>query len=403
MTVAIISEYNPFHSGHEHQIKSIREAFGADTEIIAIMSGNYTQRGEIAVADKYLRAEWAVRCGVNLVLELPFPYSMSSAEIFARAGVSIIKSLNIVDAISFGSESGDPIELQKIALNMLKDEYKAAFSELKESEEAKNLGYPAMCEEAYKRAFSEEPCILSEPNNILALEYIKAIIELNANLKIHTIKRLGAGYLSKTITKDLHQSAMSIRESLSNGDKSYIKSLPEAMRESFDSALTASEFPTDENKLSSAIISHFRLNTRDDDKFIFDARGGLYNRLKNASVEAADIKSLVSITETKKFTNARIKRALFYSFFGVTSSDVKVLPSFSLVLAFDKKGRALLKSIKMKSDFPLITKPSATDSLPELAMKQKRLLERADSVFQLTKPKSVSGADALRRTPFVKK
>ncbi len=403
MTVAIISEYNPFHSGHEYQIKAIREEFGENTEIISVMSGNYTQRGELAVADKYLRAEWAVRCGVNLVLELPFPYSMSSAEIFARAGVSIINSLGVVDAISFGSESGDAAALYEIAQNMLKDEYKNAFLELKNSEEAKNLGYPALTEAAYKKAFSKDASVLKEPNNILAIEYIKAISELNAELGVHTVKRLGAGYLSKNITTDVHQSAMSIRESLLKGDDSYITSLPEDMRESFKRALSEKEFPTDESKLSAAVISHFRLNTRDDDKVIFDARGGLYNRLKNASIEATDIKTLVSNTETKKFTNARIKRAVWYSFFGVTSSDVKVLPGFSQVLAFDKKGQALLKSIKMKSDFPLITKPSATDALPESALNGKRLSERADSVYQLTKPKNVSGADALRRTPFVKK
>jgi predicted nucleotidyltransferase len=196
---------------------------------------------------------------------------------------------------------------------------------------------------------------------------------------------------------------MSIRDALTRGDSSYIKNLPKAMSASFSEALSENEFPTDEDKLSTALISHFRLNTRDDDKLIFDARGGLYNRLKNASIEATDIKSLVSASETKKFTNARIKRAIWYSFFGVTSSDVKAAPSFSVILAFDKKGQALLKSIKMKSDFPLITKPSATDELPEAAMNAKRLSERADSVFQLAKPKNVSGADALRRTPFVKK
>lgn len=403
MTVAIISEYNPFHSGHEYQINAIRKEFGENTEIIAVMSGNYTQRGEVAIADKYLRAEWAVKCGVNLVLELPFPYSMSSAEIFARAAISILKSVGVVDAISFGSESGDATALQKIAENMLKNEYKEAFTLLKDSNKAKTLGYPALTETAYKKAFGEDSAIIKEPNNILAIEYIKAISELSANLKIHTVKRLGAGYLSKTITGDSHQSAMSIREALLKGDASYIKNLPEAMRESFEARLSEKEFPTDENKLSAALISHFRLNTRDDDKIIFDASGGLYNRLKNASIEATDLKSLISNTETKKFTNARIKRAVLYSFFGVTSSDVKVLPGFSQVLAFDKKGQALLKSIKTKGDFPLITKPSATKALSEAAMKQKRLSERADSVFQLTKPKSVSGADALRRTPFVKK
>ena len=402
MTVAIISEYNPFHSGHGYQIKAIREEFGCDTEIIAVMSGNFTQRGELAIADKYLRSEWAVRCGVNLVLELPFPYSMSSAEIFARAAVNIIKSIGIVDVISFGSESGNVDALIEVAENMLKNEYKTAFSELSKSSDTKNLGFPALSEAAYIKAFSKDTNILKEPNNILGIEYIKAVRELKVPIKIHTVKRLGAGFLSEKISDERFQSAMSIRNALYNNENNYINSIPEEIRTSFAEKLSEKEFPIDESKLSSAIISHFRLNTHDG-RSIFDAGGGLYCRLKNASVEAADIKTLVSSTETKKFTNARIKRALWYSFFGVTSSDVKVLPCFSQVLAFDQKGRSLLKSIKSKSDFPLITKPSATDSLDSNAKKQKMLLDKADSVFQLAKPKAVSGADALRRTPFVKK
>ena len=402
MTVAIIAEYNPFHSGHAYQLDAIREEFGADTNIIAVMSGNYTQRGEIAVADKYLRAEWAVRCGVNLVLELPFPYSMSSAEIFARAAVSIITSLGVVDYISFGSEIGDKDKLSAIAENMLKPEYNESFLTLSASPEYKNLGYPALCEAAYKNAFSLDITDVFKPNNILAIEYIKAVKELSSPVKIHTVKRLGAGYSEKELVGFRHPSAMSIRKALASADERYLNNIPKAMRESFCQNLSNKEFPTQEAKLSSAIISHFRLNTRDDESLIFDVGGGLYNRLKNASIEAVDIKSLVSNAETKKFTNARIRRAILYSFFGVTSSDVKELPRFSQVLGLDEKGRALLKTIKTGNEFPLLTKPTATDALDSVAKLQKELLDKADSIFQLTKPKNVSGANALRQRPFVK-
>ena len=403
MTVAIISEYNPFHTGHEYQIKAIREEFGADTEIVAVMSGNFTQRGEVAVADKYLRAKWAVLSGVNLVIELPFPYSMSSAEIFARAAVKIIDSLGVIDCISFGSESGDIKALEKIAENMQKSEYSTAFSMLSSDSETKNLGYPALSELAYKKAFGSDAPFFKDSNDILAIEYIKSIKTLNSSLKLHTVKRYGAPYISKEFTPDAHQSAMSIRAALAANDMSFINSIPEEARDSFLENLSKNEFPCDESKLSSALITHFRINPRDDGKLIFDARGGLYNRLKKASIEATDIETLISNAETKKFTNARIRRAIWYSFFGVTSSDVKDLPRFSQVLALDTKGRALLKAIKRKSDFPLITKPSAVDSLDFCALEQKKRLDVADSVFQLTKPKAVSGKDALRRTPFVKK
>ena len=117
-TVAIISEYNPFHNGHLYQIEKVREHFGDDTAIIAIMSSNFTQRGDVAIMDKWARAESAVRCGVNLVLELPFPYSMSSAEFFAKAGVHIADSIGVVDVIAFGSESGDITHLVETARNL---------------------------------------------------------------------------------------------------------------------------------------------------------------------------------------------------------------------------------------------------------------------------------------------
>lgn len=403
MTVAIISEYNPFHTGHKYQIDEVRKAFGEGTDIIAVMSGNFTQRGELAFADKYARAEWATLSGVNLVLELPFPFSMASAEIFAKAAIKIIDSLGIVDFISFGSENGDLDFLIKTAENMQKPEYKKALEELSLDNDKKNLGYPALSELAYKKAFRESPtCDILLPNNILAIEYIKALKELCSSIKLHTVRREGASYNEEKISDKAFQSAKSIRSAIKEQFADCIDFIPEPARTSFIEKLKNDEFPTEQDKLSSAVISHFRLNNRDDENEIFDLGGGLYFRLKNASIEANDISSLISLAETKKFTNARIRRALWYSFFGVTSSDVKELPQFSQVLAFDQKGRALLKSIKAKGSLPLITKPSSFSHLNDTAKKQKLALDRADSVFQLAKPKSVSGASALRAKPFVK-
>ncbi len=403
MTVAIICEYNPFHTGHAYQIQEIRSEFGIDTDIIAIMSGNFTQRGDVAVADKYLRAEWATLAGVNLVLELPFPYSMSSAEIFAKSAVKIIADLGCVDAISFGSENGNINTLEEIAENMLCEKYKSLLSDIISSSASESIGYPKACELAYNKAFSKELCEnFFTPNNILAIEYIKAVLEFDLNLKLHTVKRLGASYNDDTIKGEDYQSAMAIREALRDGRLEAISFLPKEIQDSFKRHYNAKDFPTDGEKLSPAVISYFRLNDCHNIDF-FDVGGGLYNRLKNASFEASDIKSLISLSVTKKFTNARIRRGIWYSFLGVTSSDVKKLPEFSQVLAFDKKGQALLKVIKKIGKIPLITKPSSKEGLTENGMKQKLLLDKADSVFQLAKPKAVSGAYSLRAKPFVKK
>ncbi len=402
MTVAIIAEYNPFHNGHLYQIRKIREEFGMDTDIIAIMSGNYTQRGEPAIADKYLRAEWACLSGVNLVLELPFPYSMSSAEIFARSAVKIINSIDIVDTLSFGSENGDLNELIEVAENMLSEKYTSLFSKL--AQEEKNLGHAALSEMTYKRAFNSAiPDDFFSPNNILAIEYIKAAKESSAKFAPHTVKRHGAAYRDEKISDHENQSAMAIRASLRNSS-SYdaVKFLPTEVADSFKRALDAGEFPVNQDKLSAAVISHFALSPDQSESDIFDMGGGLYHRIKNASREAADLNSLYTNSETKKFTNARIKRAVWYSFFGVTSSKIKELPSFTHVLALDNRGRALLKAIKEKDGFPVITKPSSSEALNESAALQKKLSDKADAVFQLTKPSGAVCADALRKTPFVK-
>ena len=169
-TVATICEYNPFHRGHEYHLSEIKRQFGEDIAVIAIMSGNYTQRGEIAIADKYLRAECAVRAGVNLVLELPFPHSSSSAEFFASAGVKIADSIGVVDYLSFGSEIGDISLLSDIAQDMSSDEYKAALSNFILDDKNAAVGYPRACECVYEALYNKKLSSgVFSPNNITSL------------------------------------------------------------------------------------------------------------------------------------------------------------------------------------------------------------------------------------------
>lgn len=404
-TVAIISEYNPFHNGHKYQIDKIREQFGQDTRIIAIMSGNFTQRGELAIADKGLRAACAVDCGVNLVLELPFPYSMSSAEFFARAGVSIADKIGIVDYISFGSECGSVDTLSDLAKLTLSEEYRAALNNISASPKAARMGYAEICERALRAVISggKKTDFDFSPNNILGLEYIKAILTLNSDIKPHTIKRLGAGYNETEVVDGSMQSASAIRNAISKKDTSAFDYIPEYAKEHFYAAFNNGELPTDENRLSTAVITSFRLNTSESENDFQDATGGLYNRIRAASFDANNIQALISLTETKKYTRARIRRAMWNSFFGVTSSDMKDLPMYTQVLAMDTVGRTMLKEIGKRSSLHILTKPSRTDGLDERALLQKKMSDRADSVFQLTKPTPSDADTAIKFTPYVKK
>ncbi len=393
--VGIIAEYNPFHLGHKYQIDKIREIYGDDTAIVAVMSGNLTQRGEVAIFDKGDRAKAAVLCGVNLVLELPFPYCCSGAEYFAKAGIGILDALKVIDILSFGSECADISKLAEAATIL-------ESAALPKSETHDTKGYAKRCEELYNSKTQNGESIFS-PNNILGIEYIKALKALDSSIIPTAIKRKGDGYLSGNIESSF-ASAMAIRAKLASRDYSALDYTPEEAKNVFLSALQAGRAPCTAENLDAAIISSLRLNTSESNaKKIHDADGGLYNRILTTSLNANSISSLIELAKTKKYTTARIRRAVWYAYFGVTSSEVKSRPAYTQILAMDATGAALLKRIKKLSDFPLLTKPSAYEALPPEALWSKQNADRAESVLQLTKPHFVRGDEGLRFSPFVKK
>ena len=400
---AIISEYNPFHNGHEYQVKKIREMLGADTAVIAIMSGNFTQRGEIAVADKTVRARAALECGVNLVLELPFPFSMSSAEFFAKSGVKIAHEIGVVDYLVFGSESGNVSELSDIAAITESEEYSLTLDSLTNDKEYKDYGYPELCQIAISKVYGKTiDRDFFTPNNILAIEYIKAILNLGSGIIPLTIRREGAGYLDIINPMTEYQSASAIREELSDGNLSALNFVPDNAKEIYLNTINEGRMPSDVSRLDYSVISSFRLNSPTANPDIQDAAGGLYNRLCEMSAEATSISSLTAMTDTKKYTKARIRRAIWNTYFGVTSSDVRALPSYTQVLAMDNIGRSVLKIIKKTSDFPVITKPSSYREFGEDVIKQKETSIKADTIYGLTLKNPYSGRFALTFTPYVK-
>ena len=401
--VAIIAEYNPFHNGHKYQIDKSRELLGDDVAIIAIMSGNYTQRGEVAIADKTIRAEAAVMAGANLVIELPFPYSCSSAEIFATAGVHIAGSIG-ADYLVFGSECGDISRLTEATDIIMSDSFKEKVEAITTNKDYLSLGYPKIAEMAYRELVNGNYAVdISSPNNILAIEYIKAIKALDIAITPVTIMRRGAGYSEADIIDGEHlQSATAIRKLITDNNGSACEYIPISVKEVFDRATTEGFMPSSIEKIAPAIISSFRLNTASDVK-VFDADDGLYNRLCTLSMKTNSISSLAAMAETKKHTRARIRRAIINSFFGVTSSLVKELPAFTQVLAMDDVGRRALKRIKKTTDFPCITKPSDYTNLSDTVIAQKELSNKADAIYALTLPGEVSGTYHLTFTPFVKK
>lgn len=198
------------------------------------------------------------------------------------------------------------------------------------------------------------------------------------------------------------QSASAIRQELLSENISALDYVPEKAREIYFEAIQNGKMPADASMLDYSVISSFRLNSTARDVDIHDAAGGLYNRLCEMSAEATSISSLMSMTDTKKYTKARIRRAIWNTYFGVTSSDVRALPSYTQVLAMDKIGRSVLKRIKKVSDFPVITKPSSYKDLGDEVIKQKELSGKADSIYGLALKKPNSGRFPLTFTPYVK-
>ena len=398
-TVAIISEYNPFHNGHLYHTKKIREEFGEDTAIIAIMSGNFVQRGEAAIIEQWDRARIAVDCGVNLVLELPFPFSMASAEYFAKAGVCIADSVGVVDAISFGSESGSIDELCAAAENILSPEFDDEIKRL--TKDNTSMGYAKIRQTAYEILYGKTLDI-STPNNILAIEYIKAIKKINSKIIPHTIKRLGAGYNDTSYNESGVQSATYIRTLFNENKYSAKGYMPFCAEEHIAKLIDMGETPCKTEKLWPAISSSITMRSAQNIAQFAECGGGLADRLKAKANEASDLAELTTLTSTKKYTTARIKRAMLFSFFGVTSSDLTENVAYTQVLAMDKIGQALLKKIKKASSIPAITRPSSRMEDQADLCKQKDKADMADTVFQLTKPVCASAASIYRKTPYVK-
>ena len=335
MSIGIVAEYNPFHKGHEYHINKSREIAG-NTPVIVVMSGDFVQRGDAAICDKFSRAEMALRCGADLVLELPIAYAMQSAEHFARGAVSILRAMD-VDNISFGCECDDLSVLTEIA-EILRTEpawYKTALSE----KLAKGLSFPT----ARSRALGDFGKILETPNNILAIEYLK----MGAPNPI-AIKRYGAEHDGQP-AGDI-ASASFIRSSL---DYSF---MPAAARGILGREIALGKAPNTLEPLEAAIIAFLRKTTPEYLMKIHDISEGLENRIKQWS-SLGTLPAILTAIKSKRYTHSRIRRVILNAFFGITTGDVVAPPMYIRLLGSTERGRAELK----KSALPIVTKAARAE------------------------------------------
>ncbi len=340
-TVGIVAEYNPFHNGHLYQLKEAKRISGAKN-IVAVMSGTVVQRGDFAIFDKWARAEAAVRNGINLVIELPCIYSGQTAEIFARGAIDIMHSLGVIDAISFGTEAADIDMITKTANLLLNetDEFKTVINNhLKNGD-----GYPTARSKALNELYGID--FADTPNNILAVEYTKAIIKNNYNIKVIPVLRKGSMH-------DGLGSASHIRELIKRNDN-YSELVPYVIKRP----------PIFTEAFKDIILYKLRTANACELSNIADISEGLENRLISSASYSDSVEVLIDNVSTKRYSNARIRRAVINTVLNITKDDVKQKPSYIRVLGADEKGRELIKAIKAKCDLPVVTKVADYDRLP---------------------------------------
>lgn len=387
-SVGIIAEYNPFHNGHKYHLEQALTESGADV-CVSVISGNFTQRGEIALLDKWTRAEMAVRNGVNLVVEMPTVFACSNAGYFAEAGVEILEALG-AESICFGSESGNTEELSRIAREIesnrqnLEEEIKDGVKD--------GLAYPKARSRAVSKLLGEKAAsAIESPNNILAIEYIRRM----KNARPLAVKRLGAGY-HDTDSLDSMASATAVRKLLKEGgDISRI--VPEISREMLENPRDCF---ADSQMLAPLIIQNILQKSAGELNSVFGAEEGLGNIMKNRVRYWKSYEDIVDELKSKRYTRTRIERVLVHTLLGIKREDMLFASKYTRVLAFDEKGSKYLKQVKKSGEckLPIITNVNRDkDALPEIQETLEKDILAAD-IYNMA-----CGRDLYENSEYVKK
>lgn len=360
--LGIISEYNPLHMGHVYHIKTSIEKTGA-THTLCVMSGNFVQRGEPAIVDKWARTRMALNAGIDLVLELPVVFACASAEIFAYGAVRTLHNTGVVDFLSFGSEQGELEPLKRIA-SILHEE-PAEYRKLLKKYLNEGYSFPLSREKAILSIINDLPGnIMSHSNNILAIEYIKALKRLKSDMQPVTVKRVGAAYLSTEMLSSF-SSATAVRKFLQDGgaitDPVLSHNLPDFTFKILQAEITGRRGPVFADAFSEIVLHRLRTMSPEELRNVPDVTEGLENRLISCSLRSGTLSELIDMVATSRYPSTRIRRITANLLWGVTKNQLKSFVSddrcgYLRVLGFNSKGRELLARIRKEAKVPLITK-----------------------------------------------
>ena len=342
MTICgVVAEYNPFHNGHAYQLTQARAATDADA-VVCVMSGHFMQRGEPAAVHKSVRVRAALLHGADMVLELPVTYATASAERFASAAAEILDESGIVDALCFGSESGDIAALTEAAhvLANEPDTFKARLREGLDSGQS----FPAARSAALGRA-------LTEPNDILGAEYIKAILRRNSRIVPHTITRIGAGYHSETL--GAMASATAIR--LAMRDDGWAAAMPVDASALVQEEMRQNRAPVTIDTLTQAFLYALQTTPGDALARIADISEGLENRIQHYAAQFDSMTEIAAAVKTKRYTLTRIKRAMLHILLGITRAEAARDVPYIRVLGFRRDAEALVRRLHNAASLPVVT------------------------------------------------
>ena len=381
----IIAEFNPFHNGHALLVQKAREA--GYTHVIAVMSGNFVQRGEPAIFHHSVRTKAALKNGVDLVLQLPSVYAMSGAQSFARSGAEILNSFGCVDALVFGSECGDADLLSKTADAIYGQKIKPFLSE----ELSKGISFASARENALRAINPIYADIIKSPNNILGVEYIAALKRLKSKITPVTVVRVGAAHDSDESTGNIAGASL-IREFIKNGGE-WERLVPKNAKEIYSDADIA-----DIKQIENAVLYKIRTVSAAELSAVPDVSEGIENRILSAAKLSRSLDELYSIAKTKRYSHARIRRIVWNCVLGVTADDLELPVPYIRISGFNKKGAELIKESRETANLPVISKPAELSMLGETAQRVFSLECTAGDIYALcTKETEVCGTEKSLR------
>lgn len=384
-TVGIIAEYNPFHTGHAYHIAETRQLFQEETAVVAVMSGNWVQRGECAITDKWTRTEMALAGGADLVLELPTVWATASAEGFARGAVAILAATGLVHVLSFGSESGEIIRLRELAQCLNSPEFSAALRR-----ELRPKCSFAQCRRRAAAALlgEETAALLDSPNNNLGVEYLRF---LPPDMEPVTIPRRGSGHDSP-VEEDGFRSASLLRQRLRAEEVTGVSPFL---------SLPWKGEAADMKYLERALIAQLRSITLEEAEALPDSGDGLAARLLYAARQTASLEELYTLTKTRTYAHARVRRLALYALLGLREENRPTAPPYIRVLGFNHRGRELLRKMNQTASLPFFVKPAQIPRFSPEARALFALEERFTDLYSLCFPTPRPGGLEWTTNPII--